>query len=317
MHTHTTTPEVDVLVVGGGPAGLAAALSLGRSRRSTLVVDAGEPRNAPAAGVHALLTRDGTPPQELLALGRTEVARYGVVVRDGRAVDASRVGDRWRVVLADGEAVLARRVLVTTGLVDRLPAVDGLRARWGRDVVHCPYCHGWEVRDRRIGVLASSPVALHQVGLFRQLSDDVVLLTHTWDGELDDDRAADLAARDVEVVDGEVVGLEVVDDALAGVRLGDGRTVPVGALAVQTGFDVASPVLAALGVAVADHASGMGTHVPADPAGRTTVPGVWVAGNVTDPMAQVVAVAAQGNTAGAIINADLVDEDTALARKGA
>lgn len=314
---HDTTPEVDVLVVGGGPAGLAAALTLGRSRRSTLVVDAGEPRNAPADGVHAFLTRDGTPPQELLALARAEVARYGVDVRDGRAVDASRVGDRWRVVMADGGAVLARRVLVTSGLVDRLPAVDGLRARWGRDVVHCPYCHGWEVRDRRIGVLATSPMALHQVGLFRQLSDDVVLLTHTRAGEPDDDRAAALAARSVEVVHGEVVGLEVVDDALAGVRLADGRQVAVEALAVQAGFDVASPLLAALGVPIADHPSGGGTHVAADPAGRTTVPGVWAAGNVTDPMAQVVAVAAQGNTAGAVINADLVDEDTALARKGA
>jgi thioredoxin reductase len=300
--------EVDVLVVGGGPAGLSAALTLGRSRRSVLVVDDGRPRNAPAAAMHGFLTRDGTPPAILLALGREEVARYGVGHHDARALTATRVGDRLRVGLDDGTTVSARQLVVTTGLVDELPDVDGLADRWGRDVVHCPYCHGWEVRDQTIGVLATSPMALHQAGLFRQLSDRVVVLRHTVH-ELDPDRLTALAARDVEVVEGEVIALEVHDDRLAGVRLADGTVVALDVLAVASRLTVRGELLAALGIAMAEHPSGMGLHVPADPMGSTDVAGVWVAGNVTDPSAQVVTAAAQGNRVGASVNAELVAED--------
>jgi thioredoxin reductase len=308
----TATAEVDVLVVGGGPAGLSAALTLGRSRRSVLVVDDGTPRNAPAAAMHAFLTRDGTPPAQLLELGREEVARYGVEHRSARAVSATRDGDRLRVELDDGSTISARQLVVTTGLVDELPDVEGLVDRWGRDVVHCPYCHGWEVRDRIIGVLATSPMALHQAGLFRQLSDHVVVLRHTA-GELDGERLAGLAARGVEVVDGEVIALEVHEDRLGGVRLDDGTVVSLDVLAVASRVTVRDEFLVELGVATSEHPSGMGLHVPADPMGRTEVAGVWVAGNVTDPSAQVIVAAAQGNRVGAAVNADLVTEDETLA----
>jgi thioredoxin reductase len=174
--------------------------------------------------------------------------------------------------------------------------------------VHCPYCHSWEVRDQVIGVLATSPMALHQAGLFRQLSDHVVVLRHTV-GELDADRLAVLGVRGVAVVDGEVVALEVHDDRLAGVRLAGGTVVELEVLAVASRVTVRSELLAGLGIATAEHPSGMGLHVPADPMGRTEVAGVWVAGNVTDPSAQVIMAAAQGNRVGAVINAELVGED--------
>jgi thioredoxin reductase len=312
----TTSREVDVLVVGGGPAGLSAALVLGRSRRSVLVVDAGEPRNRPAEAMHAFLTRDGISPSEFLRLARAETARYGVHHLDGRAVDAERVGDRLRVTFEDGEVALARRLIVTTGLVDELPDLPGVAARWGRDVIHCPYCHGWEVRDRTIGVLATSPMSLHQAGLFRQLSDDVVLLSHTSSAP-DGKEARSLAARGIEVVAGQVVEVLVRDDALVGVRLADGRRVPLEVLAVAPRFVARSQLLEVLGLETIDHPSGTGVYVPADPTGATTVPGVWVAGNVTDPSAQVIAAAAQGNRAGAVVNADLVTEDAALVSQGA
>ena len=177
--TEQLRDSYDVVVIGGGAAGLSGALMLARSRRSVLVIDAGAPRNAPAAAVHGLLARDGTPPAELLDRGRAEVRGYGGQLITGQVSTARQDRDGFTVTLADGRMVRARRLLVATGLTDELPDIPGLRERWGRDVVHCPYCHGWEVRDQAIGVLASGPTAVHQALLFRQLSDDVVLLSHT------------------------------------------------------------------------------------------------------------------------------------------
>ncbi|MET1041064.1 MAG: NAD(P)/FAD-dependent oxidoreductase, partial [Acidimicrobiales bacterium] len=172
--------ECDVAILGGGPAGLSGALTLARSRRSIVVIDAGEPRNGPAAAVHGFFTRDGTSPGELLAAGRAEVEGYGARLVDDRVVGVVADGpDAFVLTLAAGDTVSARRLLVTTGLVDELPPVPGVRELWGDQVIHCPYCHGWEARDQAIGVLASGPMATHQALLFSQLSDDVVLFTHT------------------------------------------------------------------------------------------------------------------------------------------
>jgi thioredoxin reductase len=302
----------DVVVIGGGAAGLNGALLLARSRRSVLVVDAGQPRNRPAAAVHGLLGHDGRPPAELLARGRAEVRAYGgdVVAGEVTAV-GGELDQGFTVTLGDGRVVLARRLLVTSGLVDNLPDITGLRERWGRDVVHCPYCHGWEVRDQPIGVLASGPMSVHQALLFRQLSDDVVYFRRGT--SLDDAAAARLAARGIRIVDGEVSAVVITDDHVAGVRLADGTIVPRQALAVAARMTARAGFLAGLGLKAAEHPSGMGAHVPADPAGRTEVPGVWAAGNVTDLSAQVGASAAAGALAGAVINADLVEEETRLA----
>ncbi|MEU4445841.1 NAD(P)/FAD-dependent oxidoreductase [Actinosynnema sp. NPDC050801] len=298
----------DVVVVGGGAAGLNGALMLARARRSVVVVDAGTPRNAPADGVHGLLARDGMPPAELLARGRAEVRSYGGHVVTGEVDAVTRSDDGFVVGLADGRTVRARRLLVTTGLVDELPDVAGLRDRWGRDVVHCPYCHGWEVRDQAIGVLASGPTAVHQALLFRQLSADVTFFSHTAPPTAE--QAEQLAARGVDVVEGEVAALEIVDDRIVGVRLADGRSVAREAVAVASRMVARAGFLAALGLRPVPHPSGLGEHIPSDPTGQTDVPGVWVAGNVTDLAAQVGASAAAGATAGARINADLIAEET-------
>jgi thioredoxin reductase len=298
----------DVVVIGGGPAGLNGALMLARSRRSVVVVDAGAPRNSRAEEVHGLLGHDGIPPAELIERGRTEVRRYGGHVATGEVIGAARDGDYFIVGLADGRSVRARRLLVTTGLVDELPDLPGVRERWGRDVLHCPYCHGWEVRDNGIGVLASGPNSTHQALLFRQLSDDVLYFSHTMPP--DDEQAEQLASRGIRVVDGEVTSLEVVDDRLTGVRLRDGVVVDREALVVSTRMVARAGFLADLGLRPTEHPSGLGEHITVDSTGRTDMPGVWAAGNVTDPAAQVGASAAAGAWAAAKINADLVDEET-------
>ena len=326
----------DVVVVGGGPAGLSAAVALARSRRTVLVVDSGDPRNAPAAQVHNYLGREGTPPGDLLAAGRAELAGYGGELVTGTATSAERLDDdredgaRFRVVLAGGKpvpsrggltrgtparGVLARRLLVTTGLADELPDVPGVAERWGRDVLHCPYCHGWEVRGQVIAVLASGPGAVHQALLFRQLTEQVTVLLNSAP-ELGGEVREQLDARGVAVVEGEVAALEVAGDRLTGVRLRSGQVVPCQAVVVQPRFTARAGVLSSLGLepAVLEvDGQVVGSSVPAGPAGDTAVPGVWVAGNVADLRAQVISSAAAGLNTAAAINADLIDEDVRAA----
>ena len=299
----------DVVVIGGGAAGLNGALMLARSRRMVLVIDSGVPRNAPAAGVHGLLGRDGMSPVELLELGRAEVRGHGGHVMVGAVNAVTREENAFVVSLADGRGVRARRVLVAAGLVDELPDVPGLKARWGRDVLHCPYCHGWEVRDQAIGVLATGARAVHQALLFRQLSADVVLFQHSM-SPLPDEEGEQVRARQIRVVTGEVASVRVQNDRLVGVQLADGTVVSRDVLTVVPRMVARADFLAPLGLRLAPHPSGLGDHIPADGTGRTDVSGVWVAGNVTDLSAQVGASAAAGALAGTDINADLVDEDT-------
>jgi thioredoxin reductase len=310
-----TEEHYEVVVVGGGAAGLSAALTLGRARRSVLVIDAGQPRNAPAEKVHAYLGREGTPPGELLAIGREEVRGYGGEIRSGSVTSAERLDGGFRVRLADGGTARADRLVVTTGLVDELPDLPGMTALWGRDVLHCPYCHGWEVRDQAIGVLSTGPLSVHQALLWRQWSDRVTFFRHTGPA-LEPDQYEQLAARGVTVVEGEVAALETADGRLTGVRLADGTSVPCRALAAAPRFTARAGLLASLGLEpveqeMAGHV--IGRHIPADPTGATAVPGVWVAGNVTNLVEQVIGAAASGVRAAAAVNADLVAEETRLA----
>ncbi|WP_026122222.1 NAD(P)/FAD-dependent oxidoreductase [Nocardiopsis halotolerans] len=306
--------DYDVVVIGGGAAGLNGALMLARARRSVAVIDAGTPRNAPAAAVHGLLGREGTPPDELLRRGQQEVHGYGGHLVTGQVQAASRDNDRdgFTVTLTDGRHTRARRLLVTTGLVDELPDIPGLRQQWGRGVVHCPYCHGWEIRDQAIGVLASSPMSVHQALLFRQWSDDVTLFTHTMAPPTKEE-AEQLAARGITVVDGQVSALETTDDHITGLRLANGTIIHRQAVAVAPRMVARAAFLAPLGLTPVPHPSGMGEHLPCDATGRTDAPGVWAAGNVTDLAAQVGAAASSGANAGAQINADLITEETRLA----
>ncbi|MEU6992114.1 NAD(P)/FAD-dependent oxidoreductase [Streptomyces sp. NPDC046465] len=307
----------DVVVVGGGTAGLSAALVLGRSRRSVLVVDAGEPRNAPAAHMQGYLSRDGMPPAEFLAEGRRELERYGVGMVSDRvgAVTPDGAGE-FDVALAGGGAVHARRVVVATGLVDELPALPGLPERWGRDVLHCPYCHGWEVRDQAFAVLAPDPFVSHQTLLVTQWSKDVTLFLHTV-RDLPDAEWERLTAAGVQVVEGEVAGLAVEDDRLTGVRLADGRVFPRSVLFVPAKPVARDELLGALGAELRD--TPFGPYPAVDETGRTSVPGVWAVGNAAGPAEQVINAASAGYRAGATVNAELVmtDIEASAARRRA
>jgi thioredoxin reductase len=299
----------DVVVIGGGAAGLNGALTLARARRRVLVVDGGEPRNAPAAEVHNYLGRDGTPPAELYKIGREEVAGYGGRIVSERVV---KVEPGFTVTLDDGRRFGARRLLVTTGLADGLPDIPGLAERWGRMVLHCPYCHGWEVRDQPVGVIAVGAMAVHQALLWRQWTEDVTFFAHAGP-PLTAEQRDQFDARGIVVEDRPVAAVE--DE---GVRLADGTLVPRAAVVVQTVLTPNADLLAGLGLTAVDREVNghvIGSHIPTEANGATAVAGVYAAGNVADPMAQVIAAAAQGLVAAAAINGDLVMEDTRLAQE--
>ena len=321
----------DVVIVGGGAAGLSAALVLGRSRRRVAVVDAGEPRNAPAEHMQAFLSRDGMPPSALLAAGRAEVAAYGVeLIHDhvvsGHAgtvlagtvlagtvlagtVQAGTVqADREFVVgLGSGRVLRARRLLLATGVRDELPDIPGARELWGRGLLHCPYCHGWEVRDQPLGVLGGSPGAVQHALLVRQWSADLVFFAGP--GELPEADLAQLAARGIGVVGGEVTRLLMRKGRLTGVQLADGHVVPRAAVFIRPrNGPHADDLLVALGCAV--DAAGFPV---VDASGQTSVAGAWAAGNIVNPRAQVITAAGDAAAAAMAVNADLVAADVARA----
>lgn len=305
--THTTW---DSIIIGGGIAGLSAAQMLGRARRRTLVIDGGEPRNRFAAHMHGVLGHDNTPPLELLDKGRAELERYGVEVRSGWVTDVTDEGPTLRVATSDGE-LSTRSLLLATGITDALPDIPGLAERWGTAVIHCPYCHGWEVRDQRLGVLITTPLFAHLGHMVRQWSDSVTVFAQSPDF-LDADARAGFAAR----------GTVVVDSPVAEIR-GDGTDISVvvtedgSAYAIDALFAGGTPTphdhaLATLGLERDDTPWGS-TLIRREPDGATSHPRVWAAGNVVDPMANVPVSMSAGSVAGARINAFLVTEDVEAA----
>lgn len=297
----------DVAIIGGGAAGLSAALVLTRARRRVVVIDAGEPRNAPAAHMQGFLSRDGMPPTELLEVGRQEVASYGGQLVRGTVTSIRRCDDEgFAVSVGNNDTLSARRILLTTGLHDEIPDVPGVRERWGRDLLHCPYCHGHEVKDQQLGVLGGTPEAIQHALIIRQWSQDVVYFSHS--GTPTPTECEQLVARAIGIIEGTVSRLVIEDDRLIGVELEDGRVVPRDAVFVRPSVVPNSNLLTELGCATHDNG-----WVVVDGPGRTSVTGVWVAGNAANPRAQVITAAGEGSAAAIAINNDLVDEDVRLA----
>ncbi|MBY6382805.1 NAD(P)/FAD-dependent oxidoreductase [Rhodococcus erythropolis] len=297
--------KFDVVIVGGGAAGLSAALVLARARRRVMIVDAGNPRNGVSEHLHGYLTRDGQSPTQLLAAGRKEVLEYGGEMTTGTAIGIEQTEDGGFLVQTDATASLeARTVLVATGLRDELPNIAGLQDRWGVDVLHCPYCHGYEVRDTPIGVLGGDnrPFTIHQASLVRQWSDDVVFFPNRI--ELTGTERERLTVRGIRIVEGNVAGVSVADGRLDGVELASGQVVPRSVVFVGPRFVPRDALLTDLGCEADENG-----WVVTDPAGSTSMPGVWAAGNVSDSPAQLITAAAAGSKAAIALNHYLLEQD--------
>jgi thioredoxin reductase len=299
----------DVVIVGGGPGGLSAALALGRARKSVLLCDAGPRRNAAAEHLHNFVTRDGTPPDEFRRIGRGQLATYPrVEVRDDRALSIAGARGAFEVRLTAG-VTLARRVLLCTGMIDEMPAIDGFSELWGRAVFQCPYCHGWEVQDRRWGYLAEDPRVLLPFALMaRSWTRDLVVFTG---GALDvaEDTRAALQAAGIRLATGPIARLVGQAGRLEAVEFVDGAREPCEVLYAhprQRQVDL----VRALGVALDDDG-----YVRTDPMRReTSIPGVYAAGDLTTRMQGAVVAAAAATMAATMINAELTAE---LASTGA
>ncbi|MDQ0613423.1 thioredoxin reductase (NADPH) [Microbacterium sp. W4I4] len=304
--------SADVAVVGGSFAGLAAAIVLARSRRDVVVIDEGRPRNSRAEGAHNVLGHEGIAPRELLAKGRAEAESYGVRIIAGSVTGLSGAVDDFTVQTGDdGPRIRARRIILATGLVDDLPEIPGVVEAWGKTVLHCPFCHGWEVRDRRIAVLSRAEPGIHQALLFRRLSDQVTLFLHEA-SELTEEQSETLAALEIPVVRGHVDRLVVDGTDVRAVQTEDGQSFDTDAVVVAPRFLARTDLYESIG-GVAE-VNPFGTQIPADPRGMTPVPGIWVAGNAGQPMAMVVASSASGVATGAAVHGDLVlaDADRAV-----
>jgi thioredoxin reductase len=295
-----------VIIIGGGVAGLSAALMLGRARREVMVIDGGQPRNRFADHMHGVLGHDGVDPQELIAKGRAESAGYGVEQLPGNVRQVTEDAGLLVVETVAGDRLRSRAVIAATGVRDRLPDIDGLAEGWGRSVLHCPYCHGWEVRDQRFGVLATSELSLHQVQLVRQWSDQVTLFDVGL-GPVDADIEKRLRSRDIEIVTSPVVRIVGDGDAIRGVQTRDGVVTAVDAIFTGGVLEPLDDYLS--GLDLQRTVGPVGSFLTVDQTGRTSHRRIWAVGNLSNPNANVPMAISSGTMAGAVINYELVTDE--------
>lgn len=302
----------DVAVIGAGPAGMNAALVLARACRSIALIDSGNPRNAAATHVHGFLSREDVTPQQLLDAGRSQLESYGVTPRLGQVTHIARLGQGthlarqglgFAVAFADGTSLRARRILVATGIQDELPAIPGVAERWAADVLHCPHCFGYELRDQPLGVLGTAASSVQQALLVRQWSSKVIYFPHTQ--ALTAEQRHQLAVRDITLAEGVIHQISPRPGPLR-VELADGTSIERSAVFLRPRMIPRDGLLTALGAV-----RGESGFVAVDPSGRTAVTGVWAAGNVVDPRAQVITAAGMGSAAAIALHQDLIEEDLA------
>lgn len=297
----------DVVIVGGGPAGLSAALVLGRACRHVLVCDAGPGRNAPAAGVHGFFSQDGTPPSELRRIGREQLKPYSIELRDVPATGARKTEGGFEVTLGEAETVACRKLILATGLADELPEIPGLKELWGAGVILCPYCHGWEFRDRPWAFMAPPEHVVESAMLLLGWTKQLALLTNGAAGIPPDDRVW-LGRHSIEVVEERIERLEGGDGKLAAVRFEGGRRLERSVLQLRAPLRQRSQLPARLGCEIVESGPAAGM-VKTDPTGATNVEGLYVIGDASAGAPSVALAVADGSMAAGAANRAILTED--------
>lgn len=295
----------DVIIIGGSAAGLSAGLVLARAQLDLLIIDGGEPRNAPAEHMHGFITRDGISPAEFLSASRAEVIKYGAKIEATKATRVLRHTDGFEVHMGNGRVEIGRALLVASGLKDEIPAIPGVRERWGSLVHHCPYCHGYEVLNQRIAVLAGAnrEMSFRQAGLLRRYSDRVDFLTNG--EELTPAEMDGLQKLGVKIHDSHVSHLVGELGTLKGVAFDNGTTLECNALFVAPALRPNDQFLRSLNCEINQDTK----LIVVNEVGQTSVPGVWAAGNVVNPYAQVITAAGAGSASAIAISGWLLQMD--------
>ncbi|WP_207936032.1 NAD(P)/FAD-dependent oxidoreductase [Actinomadura sp. KC216] len=300
-----------MVIIGGGPGGLNAALTLGRVRRKVLLADSGHPRNGPAEHMHGFLTRDGLPPSEVRRIGREEVLSYPTTeIRDVEVSTVVKNGEVFEVSFADGTREESRRLLLATGQWDQLPEVDGLRECWGRTVVHCPYCHGYEMRDRPLAVLGSDPRVVTTAVHITRFSDDIVVCTNG-PADIDEENRAVLKMHGIGLNEEPVSRVESQDGQVKSLVFASGEKLERGGIFVRAPLRQQSPLAENLGCEILPDGA-----VKINDFYQTTVPGAFAVGDMARleswpfPPSQVIMAAAGGAVAAVVMDQELLIVDT-------
>lgn len=295
----------DAIVIGGSFAGLSAAIQIARARRSVCVIDAGGPRNRFAAAAHGFFGQDGNDPLAMIASARAQVHRYPTVqMITGEANAARAVSSGFEVTVTDGETLMATKLVLAFGVADVLPELPGLAERWGKSVLHCPYCHGFEYAEKRLGVLYSTPMSAHQALLIAEWGPTTLYLNGN--ETLGEEAQAKLAQRGVMIEPARIDALQGENGGLSSLLLADGRDAPIDALYVAPSSRLNSPIADQLGCAMSDSPHGPVIHT--DEKKQTTVPGVYAAGDIARAPHNASWAAADGVTAGVFLHQSLVFE---------
>jgi thioredoxin reductase len=312
MNTHTSDDLLDVIIIGAGPTGLSAALILGRSLKQVLVIDSGKPRNAVSHSANSYFSRDGIAPSELLKIGREQLQKYETVnfqtgkVIKVKALESSEKPDRFQITLDTGEQFLARKLLLATGVTDELPAIAGFNELWGTSVFHCPYCHGWEVRDQPLATYGKGQPGFEMAQHLTGWSRDLI---HFSDGDagLSDEQRQQLLAWGVELREEAIARLEQENGTLTGIVLTTGEVIPRHGIFVYPQPHQHSDLAKQLGCDLADNGA-----VQVGENKQTSVPGVYAGGDTVSLFSAIGIVVAEGGMAGVFINRALIAENLTM-----
>lgn len=298
--------DFEVIIVGGSYAGLSAAMALGRSLRDVLIIDSGKPCNEQTPYSHNFITQDGVKPKMIADKAKEQVLNYKTIKFLNDTVVTARKTERYfEVTTKKGAVYNSRKILFTTGVKDLMPEIKGFSECWGISVIHCPYCHGYEVRNKKTGILANGEAALELSKLIQHWTNDLTLFTNGV-STLETEQGEIIDKLGIEIIEKEIDELENINGSLKSVRFTDGSRFELDAMYARIPFDQHCKIPAELGCKLTEHG-----HIDVDSFQKTSVDGVFAAGDNSTPMRSVSIVVAAGTKAGAVINMELINEQIA------
>ncbi|KFF00424.1 pyridine nucleotide-disulfide oxidoreductase [Chryseobacterium formosense] len=295
--------QYEVIIIGGSYSGLSAAMALGRSLRKTLVIDSGKPCNEQTPHSHNFLTQDGKTPKEIAFLAKKQVKEYETVsFFHGKAINAKITENGFEIYTENGETFSSKKIIIATGITDEIPNVKGFAECWGISLIHCPYCHGYEYKGRKTGIIANGDKAVHIASLVKNLTEDVTIITRG-EASFTDEQKEKLAKNNIQIIESEISELKHQNGMIESVIFSDGKDVNFEAVYAALPFHQHSEIPEQLGCEFTDFG-----HIKTDQFQKTNIPGVFVCGDNSSMMRSVSSAVMTGNVAGAMVNMELVTD---------